>query len=105
MGAFFAGLAGGVVTLQFATAFPEYFTPLRTVDMLISMMLGGAGTILGPIIGSIVFYSVKDALLLTFPYTYLLVFGAALVLLVLFLPKGLMGVINRILAKKKFRLV
>jgi branched-chain amino acid transport system permease protein len=100
MGAFFAGLTGGVVTLQFATAFPEYFAIVRSVDMLIAMMLGGAGTILGPLIGSIIFWSVKDALLLTFPYTYLLVFGTALILLVLFVPQGIVGVLNRFLTRR-----
>lgn len=100
LGAFFAGMAGGVASLQFAIAFPEYFYIVRNVDMLIAMMLGGVGTILGPLLGSIIYFTVKDALLIAFPYSYLIIFGLMLIMLVLFLPIGVVGLLNRILFKK-----
>jgi len=100
LAAFFAGLAGGVVSLQFAIAFPEYFYIVRNIDMLIAMILGGAGTILGPLIGSVIYFMVKDALLITFPYFYLIIFGAILIMLVLFFPIGIVGLLNKILYKR-----
>ena len=100
IGAFFAGLAGGVVTLQFACSFPEYLYIGRSVDMFTAIVLGGTGTLLGPLMGSIIFWMVKDALLINFPYFHLIIFGIALIIMVLFFPRGIMGILNRFLSKK-----
>ena len=56
-------------------------------------MLGGAGTVLGPLLGSILMFYMID---ITSEYTqaYLLVTGVALVVLVLFFPKGILGTIR-----------
>ena len=100
LGAFFAGLAGGVVTLQFACSFPEYLLITRSVDMFSAIVIGGTGTLLGPLIGSVIFWMVKDALLIHFPYFHLIIFGTALILLILFFPRGIIGLANRVLAKR-----
>ncbi len=100
IGAFFAGFAGGVLTLLYAYAFPEYFAVVRTVDMLVAIVLGGFGTILGPLIGSTVYYVVKDALLIRFPFYHQVIFGIALIGLVRFFPRGIVGLINKVLMKK-----
>ncbi|MBS7622781.1 branched-chain amino acid ABC transporter permease [Candidatus Bathyarchaeota archaeon] len=100
LGAFFAGLAGGVVTLQFACSFPEYLFIGRSVDMFSAIIIGGIGTLLGPLIGSVIFWIVKDALLIQFPYFHLIIFGVALIVLILFFPRGIVGLANRVLAKR-----
>lgn len=100
LGAFFAGLAGGVVTLQFACSFPEYLFIGRSVDMFCAIVIGGTGTLLGPLVGSVVFWIVKDALLINFPYFHLIIFGIALIFLILFFPRGIVGLVNRVLAKR-----
>jgi branched-chain amino acid transport system permease protein len=100
LGAFFAGLAGGVVTLQFACSFPEYLFIGRSVDMFSAIIIGGIGTLLGPLIGSVIFWIVKDALLIQFPYFHLIIFGVALIILILFFPRGIVGLANRVLAKR-----
>jgi len=100
LGAFFAGLAGGVVTLQFACSFPEYFFIGRSVDMFVAMVLGGTGTVIGPMIGATLYWMVKDHLLITFPYFHLIIFGTILIILVLFFPRGIVGLLNRFLKKK-----
>ncbi len=100
IGAFFAGFAGGVLTLLYAYAFPEYFFVGRTVDMLTALVIGGFGTILGPLIGSALFYIVKDALLLRYPFYHQIIFGVILILLVRSTPRGIVGILNRILSKK-----
>jgi branched-chain amino acid transport system permease protein len=60
---------------------------------LLWVLLGGAATILGPLIGTVFMYYVVD---ITGGYTsaYLLVVGVALILLVLFFPKGIFGTIR-----------
>jgi len=100
IGAFFAGLAGGVLTLLYAYAFPEYFFIGRTVDMLIALVLGGFGTMLGPLIGSVIYYMVKDALLIRFPFYHQVIFGVVLIALVRSFPAGIVGLLNRILSKR-----
>jgi branched-chain amino acid transport system permease protein len=100
LGAFFAGLAGGVVTLQFACSFPEYFFIGRSVDMFVAIVLGGTGTVIGPMIGATLYWMVKDYLLISFPYFHLIIFGTILIILVLFFPGGIVGLLNRILKKK-----
>jgi len=104
LGAFFAGLAGGVITLVYAYTFPDYFVVTRVVDMLAGLVLGGIGTILGPLIGSVIYYVVRDALLISFPFYAEIAFGVALILLIVFLPEGLLGIINRVLKKYGKRL-
>jgi branched-chain amino acid transport system permease protein len=99
VGAFFAGLAGGVITLLYAYTFPDYFVITRVLDMLASLVLGGIGTILGPLIGSVIYYVVRDALLIRFPFYAQIAFGIALIVLILFIPEGLLGLINRVLRK------
>ncbi|MEM2106903.1 MAG: branched-chain amino acid ABC transporter permease [Candidatus Bathyarchaeia archaeon] len=100
IGAFFAGSAGGVLTLLYAYAFPEYFFIGRTVDMLIALVLGGFGTMLGPLIGSVIYYMVKDALLIRFPFYHQVIFGVVLIALVRSFPAGIVGLINRLLLKR-----
>jgi branched-chain amino acid transport system permease protein len=74
--------------------------------MLVALVLGGFGTILGPLIGSVLYYIVKDYLLIRFPFYHQIIFGVALIVLILFLPSGIVGLINRLLMKKgkRFRL-
>lgn len=96
----FAGMAGGVMALFFAAAFPEYYLLGRSVELFAAIILGGVGSMLGPLIGAAVFWIIKDFLLVNFPYTHLVLFGAILVILVLFFPIGILGLINKVLAKK-----
>jgi branched-chain amino acid transport system permease protein len=57
------------------------------------VLLGGAGTTLGPLIGTLLMFYLVD---FSSEYTssYMLVVGAALVLLVLWFPKGLLGTLR-----------
>ena len=98
--AFFAGMAGGVMSLFFSAAYPEYFLLGRSVEMFAAIILGGVGTLLGPLIGATAFWMIKDALLINLPYSHLIIFGIILVVLILFFPKGILGLVNRLLSKR-----
>lgn len=100
LSAFFCGMAGGVMALFFSAAYPEYFLLGRSVEMFAAIILGGVGSMLGPLIGATVFWMIKDALLINFPYSHLVIFGIILVILVLFFPKGILGIVNRVLSRK-----
>ena len=60
--------------------------------MLTMVYIGGTGTILGPIIGAVFFVVMKEILVLNVGEYHLIVFGVLFVLVVLFLPGGIISV-------------
>jgi branched-chain amino acid transport system permease protein len=58
--------------------------------------IGGAGTLLGPVIGSVFLILVMELFALTVGKAYLIIFGAIFVAVVLFFPSGLTEVAKRI---------
>lgn len=95
LSAFFAGAVGGLDFWFSAYTSPElvFFTPI-TVEMLAMMMLGGSGTVLGPVIGATVLYVLRDQLWYNYPFIYLFIFGAILAGVVLLMPRGLLGLVE-----------
>ena len=61
-------------------------------------ILGGVGAFNGPIIGALCFTFLQDALMSVTPY-WRSIMGATLILIVLFLPTGLSGLLSMIFAK------
>jgi branched-chain amino acid transport system permease protein len=97
----FAGLAGGVFAYWITFIDPDgVFKVTMTIQMIIMAVFGGAGTIFGPLLGALVLASVSE-LLSTQLVTLAEVFnGLVVILVVLFMPKGLSDVIRR----RSFRL-
>lgn len=89
----FAGAAGAAYALLFGYAGASFATIQYSILPMLWVLMGGAGTILGPLIGTAaMFYLVDIAGSYT---TATLVFvGVALVLLILFAPKGILGTIR-----------
>ena len=65
------------------------------INVAIMATLGGLGTVWGPVIGSAVFLLVRDTLWANQGTSFLIVFGTALIVLVLFMPEGIVGTIQR----------
>lgn len=65
------------------------------INVAIMATLGGLGTVWGPVIGSAVFLSVRDMLWANQDNWFLVVFGVFLIVLVLFMPEGIVGTIQR----------
>jgi branched-chain amino acid transport system permease protein len=59
-------------------------------EFIISVMIGGIGTLVGPVIGGAFFTILRDTVS-SYVDWYFMVIGAVLVLIVLFLPRGLLG--------------
>ena len=95
---FMAGLAGGLYAYYAAAAQPGYlFAPVWTFDAVIIVFVGGVGTILGPVIGSVFFVLLKQLLSLYLPGGFhVLVFGILFIVVVLFLPGGLVGLMAKL---------
>jgi branched-chain amino acid transport system permease protein len=99
---FFAGLAGGVFAYYSTAVQAGYmFSALWTFDAVIIVFVGGVGTIIGPIIGAVFFVLLKQILSLYLPGgSHIMVFGILFILVVLFLPGGLIGTIQRFRKKR-----
>lgn len=93
--AFSTGLFGSMWAYQNTFVDPDIaFVEVRTIDAIMGTMLGGLGTVLGPIIGSAVLYWLRDVLWANFLDYHLIMQGLLLGFIVLFLPKGLVGLLT-----------
>ena len=70
-------------------------------EIAIVAMLGGAGTVLGPIVGSVVLETASEMFKNTFKEAHQLIFGGLLVVVVLFLPGGIVGAITGFLRRRE----
>jgi len=100
--AFVAGIIGGIYAYWMTFLYPgDVFNVLMTVHMIIMAFLGGAGTLLGPIIGATFLAVIEELLWAEFKYTYLIITGFILVFVVLVMPRGIMGIVReRVLVKQ-----
>jgi branched-chain amino acid transport system permease protein len=93
--AFFAGIAGGVTTWTITIIDPpSAFDTTITLTSISMSMLGGLGTLSGPVIGALILYSIEHYFGLTLPYLHLIVFGIIIVVVVLVIPQGIIGEIT-----------
>lgn len=87
-----AGPAGAIYASQTFYIEPgDVFDVQLSVTPIIMAMLGGAGTVLGPVLGAAVFEVLEQAIWARFVAVHAGVLGASVVLLALFLPRGLLG--------------
>lgn len=95
--AFFAGLTGGAFAFYHVGYYPQFpFGPIWSFDAVTIAFIGGTGTIVGPIIGGVFFVVLKELLALNLVEVHLTVFGILFILVVLFLPGGLVEAWHRI---------
>jgi branched-chain amino acid transport system permease protein len=87
-----AGLTGGAFAFYHVGYYPQLtFGPEWTFDAMMMAYIGGTGTIVGPVIGAVFFVVVRELLALRLADMHLIVFGTLFILVVLFLPGGLVG--------------
>jgi branched-chain amino acid transport system permease protein len=90
------GAAGGVYAQYAAFIHPQGVFAFSTgVAILLMPIIGGVGTIWGPVIGGVVYGLIHDELVASFPQLHLLIYGSLLILIVLFEPAGLHGLLDR----------
>lgn len=90
MGAFWAGVAGVLFAAKYAFISPESFTFFETVIVLAMVVLGGMGTMAGPIVGAVILTLLPE-FLRGFASYRMLLFGLALIVMMIFRPQGLVG--------------
>jgi len=95
--AFFTGLAGGAFAYYHVGYYYQYpFSPSWSLDMLTMVYIGGQGTILGPIIGAVFFVTLRQYLVLNVGEYHLIIFGILFILVVLFLPGGIVSIWGKV---------
>jgi branched-chain amino acid transport system permease protein len=95
---FLAGLAGGVyafLRLSFHNI-TAVFSPIWTFEPLMAAIIGGAGTLTGPIIGSVFLVVLSEVFALTLGEAHLIIFGLLFIFVVMYFPYGLIGSVDQI---------
>jgi branched-chain amino acid transport system permease protein len=85
-----AGLAGGLFAGFIGFLGPESSNVEMTFNTLLYIMVGGVGSLSGPVAGTFIVYGLSQVLAVLQQYQ-MVIFGLALVLLILFMPTGLAG--------------
>jgi branched-chain amino acid transport system permease protein len=97
-----AGLAGAVYAHYQSFINPEIFGVAQSLDAILAVIIGGSGTIAGPVIGA--FFVVFLPEYLRFADSFrLILYGLVLVLATIFMPRGIVGVTGALLARIRAR--
>ena len=89
-----AAAAGAAFALLFGYVGANFATVQYSILPLLWVLLGGAATTLGPLIGTVVMYYITDTAS-SYTSAWLLIVGIALIVLVLFFPNGIMGTLRK----------
>jgi len=96
------GIAGGVFARYAAFIHPGGVFGFHTsVHILLMPVIGGVGTVWGPVLGGFIFGIVEEEIVASFPQIHLLLYGLLLIVIVLFEPGGILGGIDKLL--RRFR--
>ena len=93
LGALLAGFAGGFYAHYISFVGPEVFQFAFTVSMIIMVLIGGKGTLIGPVIGAVI-VTLLEEYLREVQELRLTLFGLIVILVVLFLPRGLVSLMG-----------
>jgi branched-chain amino acid transport system permease protein len=91
----FAGLAGVLYALQKSFAAPDFVFFLVSGQTVIFNVMGGIGTLVGPILGAAVFLLLHEVFSRFFTEYYLIPVGIIFIAMVIFMPQGLLGFARR----------
>ena len=91
------GIAGGIYARRAAFFYPgDVFAFSTGISILLMPVIGGIGTVWGPVLGGVVFVIVEEQISVKFPNFHLLIYGALLIIIILLEPDGLVGLLRRL---------
>jgi branched-chain amino acid transport system permease protein len=91
----FAGLAGVLYAVQNRFAAPDFVFFLISGEVVIFNVMGGMGTLVGPVVGAAFFFMLREVFSRYFTQYYLIPVGIIFTLMVIFMPQGLLGFFRR----------
>jgi urea transport system permease protein len=89
-----AGIAGALFVPQVGIINPGEFEPIKSIEVVIWVAIGGRGTLYGAIAGAVLINYVKNWLSSEWPSAWLYLLGALFVITTLLLPKGVVGLLG-----------
>ncbi|HZV21320.1 MAG TPA: branched-chain amino acid ABC transporter permease [Hyphomicrobiales bacterium] len=96
LSALIAGLSGGVFAWYVSVFYPEtVFSATFSIFAIVFALFGGVATVTGPILGVLILYGTYNAIGITTPQYFQLIYGLLIMGLVLFLPDGLVSLFRR----------
>ena len=93
LSAMIAGVAGALYVPQVGIINPGEFAPANSIEVVIWTAVGGRGTLVGPIVGAVLVNGGKSYFTAAFPDLWLFALGSLFILVTLFLPKGVVGLL------------
>jgi len=101
LSAVLCGIAGALYVPQVGIINPSEMSPANSIEMVIWVAIGGRGSLLGPIIGAFTVNGLKSWFTAAFPDLWLYALGLIFILVTLFMPQGILGLIKKL--KKRDR--
>ena len=96
LSAFVPGVAGGLFARDLGYIEPVAVFPLAfTITMIVMALFGGKGTVWGPVLGAAALFVFQELVWARFLYLHQILFGAIIILVVLFVPRGILGVLQQ----------
>jgi branched-chain amino acid transport system permease protein len=99
LSASFAGLAGGLETLLESNARPFMAHWTHSAEPILVTLLGGIGTLAGPIVGSLLFISLRE-IIQRFTEEWMLAFGVVLLVIIAAFRGGVVGTVRQVLSRR-----
>lgn len=95
--AFFTGLAGGFYGMYFRYVDPDAVFPIAvSIETVFIAVVGGLGTVVGPIVGAVFLTTVAETFRERFVVGHLIFYGLFMMLVIRFMPEGIWGRIRRL---------
>ena len=101
LSAVMCGIAGALYVPQVGIINPSEMSPAASIEIAIWAAVGGRGTLIGPIIGAFFVNGAKSWFTQAFPEIWLYFLGALFILVTLFLPQGIVGLVRKLRGKAK----
>jgi urea transport system permease protein len=95
LSAVLCGIAGALYVPQVGIINPSEMSPANSIEIAIWVAVGGRGTLAGALVGAGLVNGAKSYFTQAFPEYWLFVLGALFILVTLFLPRGVMGLVSR----------
>jgi urea transport system permease protein len=92
--AMMAGVAGALYVPQVGIINPSEFSPANSIVIVIWVALGGRGTLVGAALGALIVAGVESWLTSALPEAWIFVLGAMFILVTIFLPRGVLGLLE-----------
>jgi len=100
LSAVICGIAGALYVPQVGIINPSEMSPANSIEIAIRVAVGGRGTLVGALLGAGIVNGAKSWFTVAFPEYWLFFLGLLFIAVTLFMPKGVMGLVDQIKARR-----